>query len=349
MVPRRNNFDLLRLVFACIVFLVHAAVLSERPELAALSRWLSAELAIEAFFVVSGFLVVMSFERSSSLADYASKRIRRIYPAYLTVVVGAAVAGALVSRLAPMEYFFSAAWLRYVAANLVFLNFLAPTLPGVFESNPITAVNGALWTLKIEVAFYLSVPVIVLLCARLAKTPVLVGLYFTSVAYHLGMEHLWQQTERELYLQLARQLPGQLAFFIAGAAGYHHLESLRQRWWLLVPVSALLLVAPIPRVLGIVVWPAALGVVIVYLAFGLRYLGNFGRYGDLSYGVYVIHFPVIQTFVALGLFNSSPYGAFALITAVVLGGAFVSWHLVEKPFLKRSSHYVEATRTSPPA
>lgn len=347
-VSNRNNFDLLRLVFAFMVFLVHAQVLSQRPELAVLSSWLSAEVAIESFFVVSGFLVMMSFERSGSLGEYVSKRVRRIYPAYFAVVVGAAIAGALLTRPPLSEYFFSAGWIRYLAANLVFMNFLAPTLPGVFESNPMAAVNGALWTLKIEVMFYASVPIIALLCARLGRTPVLVGLYLLSAVYHWSMELLAQQTGRELYLELARQLPGQLTFFVAGVAAYYHLESLKQRWWMLVPLAALLLVAPLPRFLELALSGAALGTLVVFLALGMRFLGNFGRYGDFSYGIYIIHFPVIQTLVAIGVFDSNPYGALAVATAIVLGGAFASWHLVEKPFLKRSSHYVAAARAASP-
>ena len=59
-----NNFDALRLVFACIVFLFHSHGLSQRAELAALGRWLSPDLAVKGFFVVSGYLVYMSCERS---------------------------------------------------------------------------------------------------------------------------------------------------------------------------------------------------------------------------------------------------------------------------------------------
>jgi peptidoglycan/LPS O-acetylase OafA/YrhL len=83
--------------------------------------------------VVSGFLVFMSFERSSSLASYARKRMRRIYPAYFTVVMLCAVGLPQSVRKGSLDYF-SLAWGKYVLANLVFLNFLQPGLPGVLPN-----------------------------------------------------------------------------------------------------------------------------------------------------------------------------------------------------------------------
>ena len=166
MTARGNNFDLLRLVFASSVVFWHAYSLSRQRELEPLALLFSADLAVKAFFVVSGYLVVMSCERSSSVGDYAARRARRIYPAYAAVVLGCAIGAAFLSTL-PLAEYFDARVLRYLAANLVFLNFLAPTLPGVFEGQPYTEVNGALWTLKIEVMFYVFVPVLVLLVRRM--------------------------------------------------------------------------------------------------------------------------------------------------------------------------------------
>lgn len=336
-----NNFDLLRFAFAFIVFLVHAHVLSGRSELSGLSRWLFSEFAVQSFFVVSGFLVFMSFENSRSVGDYFSKRVRRIYPAYFTVVVGVALGGVLLSQLRANEYF-STGWVRYVAANLAFLNFLAPDLPGVFQKNTFTAVNGALWTLKIEVMFYVSVPLIAAIGTPSRRWWVLLLLYALSVIYLAAMERLAQQTARELYLLLGRQLPGQLSFFIAGAAGYYFLDAAKRHLWVLAPVALLVLLTPLPRPVALALEPAALGLAVVYLALGVRYLGNFGRYGDLSYGIYILHFPIVQILVSRGWFDASPYGALLLAALLVVSGAFVSWHLIEKPFLRKSSHYVVA-------
>lgn len=340
-VSHKNNFDLLRFIFAFIVFLFHVHVLSGRPELAALSRWFSADLAVKSFFVVSGFLVFMSFENTATIGGYATKRVRRIYPAYFTVVVFCALAGALITSV-PLGDYFSGQWLRYVAANLVFLNFLAPELPGVFQDNPWHAVNGALWTLKIEVMFYAAVPAIAFFCARLGRWWVLGGLYILSVAYLLGMERLAGASGREIYVQLGRQLPGQLSYFLAGAACYYLQAALARHWRWAFVVAILALLLPFSRLVDAVLEPAALGVLVICLAIGARYIGNFGRFGDFSYGIYIIHFPVLQTLIAFGVFQGNPYVAVGVATVLVLVGAYISWHLVEKPFLRKSSHYVVA-------
>jgi len=337
----RNNFDLLRFAFAFTVFLYHAHVLSERPELAVLSRWFSAEFAVQSFFVVSGYLVFMSYENSASVKDYFSKRVLRIYPAYFSVVGAAALGGALITTF-PLEDYFSAGWWRYVAANLAFLNFLAPELPGLFQSNAVHAVNGALWTLKIEVMFYVALPIIAFLCMRLGRWQTLTALYVLSIAYALGMEHLSRETGREVYVQLARQFPGQLSYFLAGAACYYFLDTFSRYWRWGVPVALALLLVPLPHAVDITLEPAALGVFVAYLAVGARYLGNFGRYGDFSYGIYIVHFPVLQTLIALGLFEVNAYAGLGVATVLVLAAALASWHLVEKPFLRKSSHYVVA-------
>lgn len=339
----RNNFDLLRLVFAATVALVHAWQLSGFVPLQRAFGWLSAEVAVQAFFVVSGFLIFMSHERSSSLASYAEKRVRRIYPAYAAVVLLCAVGLVFVSTLPAASYFASDAWWRYVFANLAFLNFVQPTLPGVFASNPaMPAVNGALWTLKIEVMFYASVPVFAWLFRRFGTRPVLALGYALSVAYALSMGDLAQRTGSRLYAELARQLPGQLSYFLAGAFLYYHLPVLERRvHWFVGAAMAILAVHaffPLP-----VLQPFALATLVVAAGLFL-YMGDFGRHGDFSYGVYILHFPVIQLLLNAGWFRGDPWMFLVAVVVLVGAGAVVLWHLVEKRFLLRSSHYVQHAR-----
>ncbi|MCM8578469.1 acyltransferase [Accumulibacter sp.] len=333
----RNNFDLLRLLFAATVCLVHAYDLSGYPQLAWLARVLSPASALKGFFVVSGFLVFMSFERSSSLASYARKRIRRIYPAYFTVVMLCAVALPAVGSQGVGGYF-SLDWGKYVLANLFFLNFLQPGLPGVFESNPLAAVNGALWTLKIEVMFYLMVPFFVFLFRRFARLPVLVLTYGLSLAYVALLTAAAERTGSGIYLELARQLPGQLSYFMAGAFLYYFLPLFERRPVCFLLAAALVLavdtIVPLP-----LLEPLALATVVVFFALFL-YVGNFAKYGDFSYGVYIIHFPVIQLLVQGGWLRDRPGWFLATLILLTGMGALAMWHLVEKRFLLRSSHYL---------
>jgi peptidoglycan/LPS O-acetylase OafA/YrhL len=335
-----NNFDLLRLLFAGTVCLVHSYDLSGFQELALFARVLSSAVAVKAFFVVSGFLIFMSFERSSSLASYASKRVRRIYPAYFTIVMLCAFGLVAVSSKTVGEYF-SVTWFKYVGANLSFLNFLQPSLAGVFESNKLAAVNGALWTLKIETLFYLSVPLFVLLFRRFSHFRVLLVVYSLSLAYSILMTGIAERTGSGIYIELARQLPAQLAYFMSGAFFYYFLPLFERRVGYFLAAAILILainlVYPLP-----LLEPFALATAVVF--FGLfLYVGNFGKYGDFSYGVYIVHFPVIQLLLNSGWLQNSPWYFLSCVVVITLLGAMLMWHLVEKRFLQRSSHYIASS------
>jgi peptidoglycan/LPS O-acetylase OafA/YrhL len=70
------------------------------------------------------------------------------------------------------------------------------------------------------------------------------------------------------------------------------------------------------------------------------YFGNFAKYGDFSYGVYIVHFPIIQTMISFGLATKLHPAVFVLMVLCLVGLASVlMWHLVEKRFLAGSSHY----------
>ena len=339
----RNNFDLVRLVLASSVLLAHGLTLAGERALAPLGEFFSADLAVKGFFVVSGYLVTMSCVSSASVRDYASKRVRRIYPAYFAIVVLCFAAGLLLTS-APLGAYLRGG-LGYLAANLAFLNFLSPLLPGVFAANPYSEVNGPLWTLKIEVMFYAIVPALVFLFRRYGAAATIAALFAGSILYAARLGDLHDSTGRALWLELQRQLPGQLGYFLAGMALYWYRAPLFRRWPALIAlaVAAYLLLRlgneAATLYVKFALEPVAIGIAVIYVACGLPYLGNFARFGDLSYGIYIIHFPVIQAAVAAGWFARDPWAAFFGCVGATVALAFASWHLVEKPFLKRGSHY----------
>lgn len=336
-VSDRNNFDLIRFVLASMVFVSHTHDLSGLAELAPLSALISSTFAVQAFFVISGFLIFQSFDRSVSIKSYAGKRVRRIYPAYFFVVTLCALALVGVSASSAESYTKDLGTWRYLIFNSIFLNFMAPSLPGVFTTNIVDAVNGALWTLKIEVAFYVAVPICVWLFSKIGRLQVLVGIYALSAVYGAILLSLAAGSDGGIYAELARQLPGQMTYFIAGAAIYYYSDRLPVRGLSMLTAGILLFVLS-TFALEIVLRPMAVALCVMGLAFG-PYLGRFGRFGDFSYGIYIVHFPILQTLITLGL---PRYGAipFLLVSVtLVMLIAVAMWHLIEKRFLKRSSHY----------
>jgi peptidoglycan/LPS O-acetylase OafA/YrhL len=78
---------------------------------------------------------------------------------------------------------------------------------------------------------------------------------------------------------------------------------------------------------------------IVFMFGFWRYFGNFSKHGDFSYGVYIVHWPILQTMVAFHLYRLNPFVFLALAVTLIFLAAFLMWHLVEKRFLASSSHY----------
>lgn len=337
-VQTHNNFNLLRLLFALMVVVYHVIALANVAgwQQAEQAASVLAELGVQGFFVLSGYLVFASWQRSGSIALYAEKRARRLLPAYVAVVA-VCVAAALIFSPAARDDLAGVA--RYLGWNLVFLNFMEPNLPGVFEANRFTEVNGALWTLKIEVMFYLALPILALLLklAGRFRWVLFVVIYIGAEIWRATFMHLGQ-AGGGMMAELGRQLPGQMSFFIVGVALAAWRDDVNWRS-LLAPIAIVLLALS-------VVFPAAmplraigLGVTSIWLAVAMPRLLDPARFGDLSYGVYIVHFPIIQVAVVTGLFASSPWiGAGVSLLAALLA-AMLLWWLVERPALRGDSAY----------
>ena len=341
----KNNLDFLRLILASIVFLFHISALTNLPAFSFLGTYLSPHFAVRSFFVISGLLIYRSYMRSSRFASYLEKRVRRIYPAYFTVVVFAALALCPLSTLHPLQYFGAGFW-KYLGANLIFLNFLAPSLPGVFQSNTMSAVNGALWTLKIEVVFYLFVPVIHLLCSRFGPRKVMAALFCLSCIWKYGFHILAfietrgaisMDNSRSIYSELEVQFPGQLLYFCAGILLLLYFDNLKHHFLAISSVAGPLFL--LDHWWGgeflDVFWISG----VVFLFGFWRCFGNFSKRGDFSYGVYIVHWPVLQVLIALGLTRLNPIVFFLLSVSFVALASITMWHLVESRFLATSSHY----------
>ena len=153
---QRNNFNLMRLVAAWLVIYGHAHALTGiagNDGIAWLTQLRGAgAVAVDMFFVVSGFLIAASLERNT-MRGYLVSRGLRILPGLLVcVALTTFVLGPLLTTAA--DYWRQPMTWNYflVNASLLLSRF---QLPGVFETHPLDVVNGSLWTLPNEAKLYL--------------------------------------------------------------------------------------------------------------------------------------------------------------------------------------------------
>ena len=217
--------DLVRYILSISVVIAHCNII-----LGTSIYWpVSSGIAVEGFFALSGYLMYGSYMKRNNWFSFVRSRARRIVPPYIKIVVAAALGFSLVSTLTVAEYFSPPGFWKYLGANLLFLNFLHPTLPGCFEGNNVTAVNGSLWTIKVEWALYLTIPLFFFLLRKAKGKSASIACIFTaiglfSLVYKELMEYLYMTTGKELFHILARQFVAQLYVFYAGVGFAHYAD-----------------------------------------------------------------------------------------------------------------------------
>lgn len=335
-----NSFDLLRLVFAGIVVIAHGMYLSGEEIFTSCIPYFDTTVAVMGFFVLSGYLILSSYLRQPQWQVYYKKRALRLLPAYIMIVLCCALLLSTVSTLGMLEYFSDTKWWKYVGYNLVFLNFLQPTLPGVFEQNPMDqAVNGSLWTIKIEVAFYISIPILVYVFRTVRKSiyikAILLLMYLFSIVYE------WKVLELTLshpqYTSLLNQFPAMLQYFSVGMWAYLFIPYQWFKQPLTWVIGGLLFLERFVLETTFL-WPIGLGILIFCVGFGLKdFAQRLLRGNDYSYGIYILHYPIAQLYTHWGIFKWSAIGGFIIFLITVIILSVLSWHLLEKRFLKKKA------------
>lgn len=325
-----NNFDAIRIVAAFTVLYSHHFALTGRPEPSFFGMHSWGGLAVIVFFVVSGFLVTSSWYNDPNALRFGVRRILRLWPALTTVVVLTAYGlGAWVTSLPLGEYWKHQATLDYLHILKMQIYYV---LPGVFEHNPYAfGVNGSLWTIPLEVRCYVVLAVAGLLQLLRWRT-----VWLGCIALYMAWFITKSSADITGHVHYGRELS---AFFLAGSALF-----LLKEHWERRPVAWLLAVSGLGALLWLAGWHytatlAALPLLILYA--GTRstpIVRRFGRWGDPSYGAYLLAFPIQQTVIYF-LFQKLGFGATLVIaTALTYTLAYVSWHVVERPALQFKPH-----------
>ena len=331
-----NRFDILRLLAAWLVLFSHCYPLGGR----AASEPMASTLAIDTlggvgvtiFFVLSGYLVTLSLERSPNVLEFARRRALRIYPALIAVcLLCVLVLGPWMTTWPQAAYWqHQLTWTYLQTASAWFIHY---PLPGVFYTNPHPiSVNGALWSLPYEITCYGVLALASLLPFGLRYKTLLLGTGLVGVL--LLRPAATQLGAFSLYLGMDYYHAKLGLLFALGAVFAGWRAHIRPMLWpaLLLLASAVL----VPRGAGqLLLYLLGVGTLTLWLALNGRWLPRVPqRLGDWSYGAYLYGFPVQQVLAHYKLHEASFAGFVVASTVVTFVLAGLSWHLVEKQALR---------------
>ena len=304
-------------------------------------------IGVDLFFVLSGFLVssilLDELDRTGQLrlGAFYARRVRRLLPAAVVVVVATAAVFLLVAptiRRLPWVGDAQSALLYY--SNWRFLGQSNDYFAADIDKSPYLH----FWSLSIEEQFYALFPLLLVLLFRLRRrwAPVVVvtvsALLVASVAaqlYWAGADanHAYYGTDARLYQLLAGVLAALVWRRDGGTAALGRLPG-----WLFLAVVLVLgsnLVDMSPSTRGLLVTVAATGLVLAVMTERSRSLQwvlarpTMTYLGRISYGTYLWHWPVIL--MVGDLLTLSPWATFALAAPVATGMAALSFAVLERP------------------
>lgn len=346
---RDNVFDFLRLFAAATVVVFHSTNLLKQTFLwhgPTDSLWFFDGVSM--FFIMSGMFVYISAERTHAATgkwrEYFRNRYLRIAPAVYAYTLIMLIFVPLVGA-APWPKIFTVDILKWIGLSFL----LMPGYdPAAYEEFGTGILNGSVWTIPAEVSFYVAVPVLCLLGRRIGFNRIL----FLSAPVAVVAPIITHLSSPSISNLLHHTFLEYFSCFLLGMFWSHYWKVAPKHWVLFVAAIALYITAlrlpseSVSDLLDPLLIAVPLSYATVWFGYhGPLFLKRFtDRVGDLSFGTYLWHWPVINFFIWAG-WNVGPLAVpGVLLTTVVL--ASLSWWLVEKPALR--SKKVSA-RTTPPA
>lgn len=348
---RNNNFDLMRFFLAVLVIFSHCYVIYygkltdiEPGMIFTQNQTDLGGIAVAFFFIISGFLILQSYLYSGSTTNYLKKRFLRIYPGYfvafaLSILFFGPLGTLLDHSIASLTHYFVTINKKLLLLNIFTLQ--KPVGGQCFSPLPLPGMlNESLWTIEYEFICYLLLPLFLFRSFIHKKWPVvaLFIIVYTIAAFqhfHPSLLAEWRFPAKLLYLVAPSLIPKLAVYFLAGSCFYLYKDKIKR-------TDLIAFVAVVLTVLSCV-WLQVIDLVLpftgTYLAFYIAFhprikLSGFAKKGDLSYGMYLYAWPVQQTLTYFFYKHLNPLLLFLLAVPVTYLLAWLSWHYIEKVFLK---------------
>lgn len=342
--PRQNSIGFLRWLMAFAVIFSHAGPVAGLFGGVDVGAQWGAEtslggVAVTGFFFLSGMLITRSMMSSASPARYLWHRFARIFPAWFLVLIVTAFV------LAPIAWFFEQGTVRGFSSaqgdspwTYVFNNFTLIlnqwSIAGTGAETPAVlhgynTWNGSAWTLLYEFACYLGVLVLGLIGAlrgRIVGALVAAGILLLSTLQAVRVGELSSTFEVLANTQVL-QLAAPFAF---GTLIQLYIEK--------VPFDdrlgiGMLVIAALCWWRGgwFLVGQYAFAYGLIWFGTRVKALSRWDRRADLSYGIYIVGWPVMFLAAALNIQAAGWFVYLLVVVVAVHVYAFLSWTLVEKP------------------
>ena len=338
-IPREfkvNNFDLLRFLAATEVivdhYFQHLNIPISKTELEILYLF----PGVPVFFVISGYLISASYERNAHFIDYVKNRALRIFPGLWGCIIFTVV----ILSLTGLSFLNKEviAWLPTQFAGLIYT-------PGFLSGYGFGSYNGSLWTIPVELQFYMLLPLLYLTILKNKSNyklylcfALFVVLHIFSFGFannHLFNKALWYTFIPYFYLFLLGVIFQRLrlynANFIYNKAVY---------WVAGYVLFTFVFVDIIPEIFYNVIKNSILGFVVLSLAYTLPNIAKkILKNNDISYGVYIYHGLLLTVIVQEKL---QPQINIYMVIALTYLLAYLSWIFIEKPFIRSKIHTIRA-------
>lgn len=333
---KNNNFDFLRFLFALLVVISHSYPLSGSNEG---SQWICqitngqivlAQIGLSGFFIISGYFIFQSLERSKSIFDYFKKRFLRLFPALLVALLLTILLAPLVYK-SEIPFFKNYLVYTYVPNNLSLYRFQS-SIKGVFDNNAYHAINGSLWTIRYEFSLYVALSLLFFFRSQKRVVVILVSFAFI-IFYFLYNFYLNRLAGSTLFGLQGIHVLNLGTFFISGSLlASLQFEKIKHKS-VIFGLSVLIVVLSLYFNCYDSVKHLVFPILVILIGFiPLSFLSPFVKLGDMSYGIYIYSFPIQQTLVYF--FKINTYTLMFISVFLSIGFGYLSWHLIEKRALK---------------
>jgi len=333
---KTNNFDLIKVLAASQViiadYVLHLKIQISDNAL----RMLDLFPGISVFFIISGYLVAASYD-NNSLTGYVRNRGLRIIPGLWACIL----ATILVISITGVS-FFHFGTLLWLPAQLLGLTYT----PHFLSNYGFGSYNGSLWSILVQLQFYILLPI----CYQLVPKEKLNYLLLGLLVLFVGINFVWEEyrTTNIFCRLLSHTFIPYFYLFLVGVL-LHRLRLYKSTfiydkgiYWLVI---YLVFNWKAPEYFisdaFIIMNAFVLAICVLSLAYTVPTLAKkMLRNYDISYGLFLYHGLIITVIVQQKL--TSQFDLF-IIFVLSSAAAFLSWKYIERFFLKLKRKTIKAT------